>query len=67
MGGDNLLWASDYPHADSTWPNSRQVVEQVRRKMTPETANRYLHENCETLFGLHSPANGANSTGANVG
>ena len=23
--GDNLLWATDYPHPDSIWPNSRKT------------------------------------------
>jgi predicted TIM-barrel fold metal-dependent hydrolase len=21
------MWASDYPHSDSTWPHSRKVIE----------------------------------------
>jgi len=21
------MWASDFPHTDSTWPNSRKVIE----------------------------------------
>ena len=27
LGIDNLMWATDYPHPDSTWPNSQQVLE----------------------------------------
>jgi uncharacterized protein len=26
-GDGHLLWASDYPHPDSTWPNSRRIVD----------------------------------------
>ena len=26
MGVDNLMWSSDYPHTDSTWPRSRQSI-----------------------------------------
>jgi predicted TIM-barrel fold metal-dependent hydrolase len=25
-GLENILWSSDYPHSDSTWPRSREVV-----------------------------------------
>ncbi len=25
-GVDNVLWSSDYPHSDTTWPRSREVV-----------------------------------------
>ena len=27
IGVDNLMWSSDYPHTDTTWPNSRQYIE----------------------------------------
>ncbi|HYV58166.1 MAG TPA: amidohydrolase family protein [Candidatus Nitrosopolaris sp.] len=26
IGVENLMWASDYPHMDSTWPRSREVI-----------------------------------------
>ena len=47
-GVDNLLWASDYPHTDSTWPDSRKVLEAMfqgvpeaeQRKMTVGNATR---------------------------
>jgi predicted TIM-barrel fold metal-dependent hydrolase len=28
-GVDTLMWASDYPHTDSTWPYSRKVVDDL--------------------------------------
>ncbi len=27
IGLDRLMWASDFPHSDSTWPHSREVIE----------------------------------------
>lgn len=27
IGVDNLMWASDYPHGDSTWPRSPEFIE----------------------------------------
>ena len=46
LGADRVMWASDYPHPDSTWPNSRQVIaaqmsglsEATRRKVTCDNA-----------------------------
>jgi predicted TIM-barrel fold metal-dependent hydrolase len=46
FGADNYMWASDFPHADSTWPNSLKVIEKdflgipddVTRKMTCDNA-----------------------------
>lgn len=26
FGADRYMWASDYPHADSTWPQSRRII-----------------------------------------
>ncbi len=28
LATDNVMWASDYPHGDSTWPQSRQAIEE---------------------------------------
>jgi predicted TIM-barrel fold metal-dependent hydrolase len=49
IGVDNVMWASDYPHGDSTWPHSRKAVAEsplaqhgpeVLRKVTCDTAAR---------------------------
>ncbi|MGH8014392.1 MAG: amidohydrolase family protein [Candidatus Binataceae bacterium] len=48
FGEDNYMWASDFPHADSTFPHSLKVIEEnfagvperVTRKIVFETANR---------------------------
>jgi predicted TIM-barrel fold metal-dependent hydrolase len=29
IGVENLLWASDYPHAESTFPRSREIVDRI--------------------------------------
>jgi predicted TIM-barrel fold metal-dependent hydrolase len=29
IGVDNLLWGSDYPHAESTFPKSREILERI--------------------------------------
>jgi predicted TIM-barrel fold metal-dependent hydrolase len=28
MGVDKVMWASDFPHLESDWPNSRRVIEE---------------------------------------
>ena len=49
IGVDNVMWASDYPHGDSTWPHSRKALSEsslarhgddVVRKVTCENAAR---------------------------
>jgi predicted TIM-barrel fold metal-dependent hydrolase len=51
FGADNYMWASDFPHSDSTWPRSREVIrkdfagvpEEVTRKIVFENAARLYH------------------------
>ena len=51
IGLDRLMWASDYPHTDSTWPRSREVIarmlqdvpEEERRKITLTNAGELYH------------------------
>jgi predicted TIM-barrel fold metal-dependent hydrolase len=49
IGVGNVMWASDYPHGDSTWPHTRKALaesplaalgEDVLRKVTCENAAR---------------------------
>ncbi len=29
IGVDNMLWGSDFPHAESTWPKSRDFLQRI--------------------------------------
>ena len=29
IGVDNMMWGSDYPHSESTFPQSRQILAQI--------------------------------------
>ena len=35
-GADNLIWASDYPHSVTTWPNSKSYIDKQMAPCTPE-------------------------------
>ncbi len=50
-----LMWASDFPHSDSTWPWSRQVIEEQTAKLTPQERQWILHDNVAELYGLAAP------------
>ena len=28
IGTENQMWSSDYPHSDTTWPNSQRIIEE---------------------------------------
>jgi predicted TIM-barrel fold metal-dependent hydrolase len=52
FGDDKVMWACDYPHPDSTFPESRAVVERLMADLTPEARKRVLHDNAASLYGL---------------
>ena len=49
---DHLLWASDFPHTDSTWPHSRQLIAEQASHLTEEQHQAIFRENTARLFGL---------------
>jgi uncharacterized protein len=52
LGEDRVMWASDYPHPASTWPNSQAVIERQTKHLPPETKRKILAENARSLYGL---------------
>ena len=52
LGEHRVMWASDYPHADSTWPDSRKVVEDNFTDVAPAARRRILCDNARELYGL---------------
>jgi len=52
IGVSNLMWASDFPHSDSTWPNSRDVVERDFAGVPEEERRAIVGGNCAKLYGL---------------
>ena len=51
-GPDNLLWASDYPHPDSIWPNSQATIGRTMGHMDPAVVKKIVGGNAAKLYGL---------------
>jgi predicted TIM-barrel fold metal-dependent hydrolase len=49
---EHMLWASDFPHQDSTWPHSQQVLADHTSLLTQKEAEQILHDNVSKLYGL---------------
>lgn len=49
---DRILWASDFPHADGTYPNSRKVLEEMAATMSADDLAKMTHDNVARLYGL---------------
>ena len=48
----HLLWANDFPHSDSTWPNSQALLAQHAAHLTDADRGLILHDNVVELYGL---------------
>ena len=52
IGEDTLLWGSDYPHTDSTWPCSSQVLDEMFDGYPAQTRDRITRTNVARLYSL---------------
>jgi predicted TIM-barrel fold metal-dependent hydrolase len=50
IGEDNVMVETDYPHSDSTWPNSIDLVKGMIASLSAETQYKLLRGNAERLF-----------------
>jgi predicted TIM-barrel fold metal-dependent hydrolase len=52
IGVDNMLWGSDYPHAESTWPRSRDFLDRIFAGTSEEERRKITSDNAAKLFGF---------------
>ena len=50
IGEDNVMIETDYPHSDSTWPNSLKLAQERVSHLDPAVQHKILRGNAETLF-----------------
>ena len=54
-GEQNCMWSNDYPHANSTWPSSREVVARDMGSLPAEKRAKLLRENVAQLYRIEIP------------
>jgi predicted TIM-barrel fold metal-dependent hydrolase len=52
LGPDCFMWASDYPHPDSTFPHSRAAVAEAFAGLDAALVRKVTIENCAHLYGF---------------
>jgi predicted TIM-barrel fold metal-dependent hydrolase len=50
IGIDRIMVEVDYPHGDSTWPNTQQVIEAAWGHLPPHERRALCSENAARLF-----------------
>ncbi len=51
-GEDTFMWGSDFPHSDSTWPDSGKVIEKNLAGVPERVARKLVCENAAALYGI---------------
>jgi predicted TIM-barrel fold metal-dependent hydrolase len=44
------MWASDYPHTDSTFPESQRAIDETLGALPTEDRRKITALNCATLY-----------------
>jgi predicted TIM-barrel fold metal-dependent hydrolase len=54
-GTDNCMWSNDYPHPNSTWPNSLRVIDRDLGHLPDDTRVRLTRDNVARLYDIKIP------------
>jgi predicted TIM-barrel fold metal-dependent hydrolase len=46
------MWGSDYPHAESTFPRSREIIDEILEGVSPEDRSKIIGGNAARLYNL---------------
>jgi len=52
IGVETMLWGSDFPHAESTWPQSKQFLDRIFAGVPDEDRRKITSDNAAKLFGF---------------
>jgi predicted TIM-barrel fold metal-dependent hydrolase len=52
LGADRILWSTNFPLANSTWPRTQQTIERCFRGVSDEVRDKVLWSNAARLYKL---------------
>jgi predicted TIM-barrel fold metal-dependent hydrolase len=51
-GRDNVMWSNDFPHPNSTWPNSLKIIQRDLGHLPAATQAKVLYQNVCRLYDI---------------
>jgi hypothetical protein len=54
-GVNNCMWSNDFPHGNTTWPNSARVIERDVMRLPAEARAKLLRETVAKVYDLQIP------------
>ena len=55
IGVDNMVWGNDFPHAESTWPQSMEFLDRLFGEAKEEDRRKITSENAARIFRFDPP------------
>ena len=55
IGVENILFESDYPHGDGTWPDTQKVIDDVLGDLPVEEIRMITHQNAAKVYDFPLP------------
>ena len=52
IGVHTLMWGSDYPHAESTFPESQRILSEILEGVSQNEQDMIVGGNCANLYGF---------------
>ncbi len=52
MNWKRLMWANDFPHSDSTWPDSQAMLAEHGAHLDDDQREHILSRNAAGLYGI---------------
>jgi predicted TIM-barrel fold metal-dependent hydrolase len=52
IGAETLMWGSDFPHPDGTWPDSRSFIDRQFTHVSGADRAKILRENAARIYGF---------------
>jgi predicted TIM-barrel fold metal-dependent hydrolase len=56
LGPDTATWGSDYPHTESTFPHSREILASILAGLDEADVQRITTGTCASIYGFDVPA-----------
>ena len=52
IGVDNMMWGSDYPHSESTFPQSRKILAEILAGVPEDEQAKIVGGNTARVYGF---------------
>ena len=58
VGVDNITFETDYPHTDSTWPDTKEVATELMEGVPPDVVEKIMRGNASRMLSMDDLAPG---------